>query len=342
MANERQSRQQSGERTQGDLSSGQYGAGTERDAGRQAQQETRSSSYGSPSQPGYGEGGQSSFNRNQPPSGAYGGTGSRSQEREQPGLKQGRGESRYGGRHPMLQGSSMYPMGSGMGFGPFSMLRQFNEEMDRLFDSISSGFSSGFEQGYGRGGHGGALRGMQSFWSPHIEMRERDGKLEIEADLPGMSRNDVHVEIEQDHIVIHGERSQQRENEQQGYYHSERSYGTFYRVISLPEGIDADSARATFRDGVLRIEVPMPQQRSRGRELEIRDGESVSGSTSGSVPGSQGSGTAAGSSYSGGQGAASTYGGTASAGSSGAAQGATGGAQSSGSGYGSSGGGSRT
>jgi HSP20 family molecular chaperone IbpA len=63
---------------------------------------------------------------------------------------------------------------------------------------------------------------------------ERNGKMLIQADLPGMKRDDVHVRIEQDEVIIQGERRQDESNQQGGYYRSERSYGSFYRTIPLP------------------------------------------------------------------------------------------------------------
>jgi HSP20 family protein len=110
---------------------------------------------------------------------------------------------------------------------------------------------------------------------------ERGDKLVIQADLPGVRKEDVTVQIEQDQVIIQGERKQESSREEQGYYHTERSYGSFYRSIPLPEGIDGEQARASFRDGVLEIELPAPRQRPRGRKLEITDrtGTGSEGST---------------------------------------------------------------
>ena len=91
-----------------------------------------------------------------------------------------------------------------------------------------------------------------------------------------VEREDVNVEIEQDAVVIQGQRHQEQASEQSGYYRSERSYGSFYRAIPLPEGTNADSASATFRDGVLKIELDAPRGQRRGRALEIKDGNSQS------------------------------------------------------------------
>ena len=110
---------------------------------------------------------------------------------------------------------------------------------------------------------------------------ERDGKLLISADLPGVKKEDVKVEINQDLVTIQGQRHEERTSSDRGYYQSERSYGSFYRSIPLPEGANTESASATFRDGVLQIEVQAPSQQARGRTLEIKDAGTTGGSKNG-------------------------------------------------------------
>jgi len=148
---------------------------------------------------------------------------------------------------------------------PFSFMRRFSEEMDRLFGDIS--FGGGLASGFGR------LANLEdSMWSPQIETFERDGKLIIRADLPGLTKDDVDVNITDDAIAIRGERRQEREENEEGYYRSERSYGSFYRQIPLPSGIKSEEANATFRDGVLEITLPAPARESRSRRIEIGEG----------------------------------------------------------------------
>jgi len=204
------------------------------------------------------------------------------------------------------RGESGFPSAySGYGGGPFALMRRISDEMDRLFESFGMG-GSAFPSSFGQSGSsqfGGGGQGMQSLWSPHIEVRQREGKLVVSADLPGVKKDDVKVEVNDDGIVLQGERRDERTSNESGYYHSERSYGSFYRVIPLPEGADAQSATASFREGVLEIEVPVPEQRSKGRQLEIKDvgsgsstseshgagAASASGASSSSSPGSSSS-----------------------------------------------------
>ncbi len=155
---------------------------------------------------------------------------------------------------------------------PFSFMRRFSEEMDRLFEDL--GLSSGWlTPGFGRelfpAGFGEFGR---SVWSPQVEVFEREGRLVVRADLPGLTKDDVKVEVAHDRLTISGERKSEHEEKGEGFYRSERSYGSFYRQIPLPEGLKADDAEATFRNGVLEITLQAPQRQTRGRRLEIKEG----------------------------------------------------------------------
>jgi HSP20 family protein len=247
---------------------------------------------------GYGQGSQGGASGNQGTSTWQGGRSSQS------GALSRRGASSMS---PYSQGYE-----TGYGSGPFSIMRRISDEMDRFFENFGMGrslFPSQQQGSYEQDPYGSG-QGIPSMWSPHIEVCERNGKLLIQADLPGLKRDDINVRVEQDAVIIQGQRQQQQTSNQSGYYRSERSYGSF------------EAASATFRDGVLEIELDAPRQQQRGRTLEIRD------STGG---GTHASGGATGSSYAG-TGSGSTYG----SGTSGSMQGSTtGGTQHAGSGTGS-------
>lgn len=162
-----------------------------------------------------------------------------------------------------------YP--SRFGNSPFSFMRRFSEEMDRLFEDFGFG-SRGLMPSFGRGAMSDFGEFGRGLWSPQIETFEREGQLVIRADLPGLSKDDVNVELTDDAITISGERHNENEEQREGYYRSERSYGSFYRQIPLPEGVNADDAQANFRDGVLEITLEAPQLKSQKRRLEISEG----------------------------------------------------------------------
>jgi HSP20 family protein len=152
---------------------------------------------------------------------------------------------------------------------PFTFMRRFSEEMDRLFEDF--GFGRGwlaprFEHGLDQLG---TLAGTA--WAPQVEVLERDNELIIRADLPGMTKDDVKVEIADNAIAIRGERKSEREENEEGYYRSERSYGSFYRRIPLPSGARAEEADADFRNGVLEIIMPTSQSaEQKPRQIEVK------------------------------------------------------------------------
>jgi HSP20 family protein len=157
---------------------------------------------------------------------------------------------------------------------PFALMRQFAEEMEQL--SGESGATTGGvpaqQQQQGASGGGGGTNLSTAVFTPQVDVVERDGQLVIRADLPGMDKNDVAVAITDDAVIIEGERRYEHEENEGGVYRVERAYGTFRRTVPLPEGVDAERATATFRDGVLEIAIPAPQATSRSRRLEIKDG----------------------------------------------------------------------
>jgi HSP20 family protein len=107
-------------------------------------------------------------------------------------------------------------------------------------------------------------------WTPKVDVFQRGNELVIRADLPGLNRDNVTVEVTDDAIVLSGERKEEHVEEGDNVYKFERTYGALYREIPLPEGAMVDQAKASFKEGVLEITVPAPpEQVSRGRRLEI-------------------------------------------------------------------------
>jgi HSP20 family protein len=156
---------------------------------------------------------------------------------------------------------------------PFDVFRRLDDDMERLFQQF---WGSGRSLMRGRGGD------AQSMWMPQVEVCERQGKLHVFADLPGMNKEDVKLSIEGDQLVLQGERRSSHEEGQQGsgFFHSERSYGSFYRSIPLPEGVDPQTVDASFRDGVLDVCFDAPRAaQQQARQIEIREGSSQASGT---------------------------------------------------------------
>ena len=144
---------------------------------------------------------------------------------------------------------------------PFRELNTLQSEMNRLFDSVFDAPPRG-----GNGG-GGALRR----WMPAMDLVETDDHFVLRADLPGMSEDDVKIEVEDGTLIVSGERKAEHEQRGEGYHRVERAFGTFSRSLTLPQGVDADAVTASFDRGVLEVRVPKPEQR-KPRRIEITSG----------------------------------------------------------------------
>jgi len=146
---------------------------------------------------------------------------------------------------------------------PFVFMRRFGEEMENLFDDF----------GLGHEWLAPITKGAnlaQGLWTPQVEMFERKDEIVVRADLPGLKKDDVKVEVAENGITIEGERKHENGKKSDGYYRSERSYGKFYRRLPLPDGVDPEDATATFQDGVLEVSMPAPKRTERkSRRLNI-------------------------------------------------------------------------
>ena len=137
-------------------------------------------------------------------------------------------------------------------------------ELDSLQGEMNRLFSSFFDtptKTQGGNGNGAARR-----WIPSMDLVETQDDFVLKADLPGMSENDVNVELENNVLTISGERKTEHEEQQEGYYRLERATGSFSRALSLPEGIDADAVAADVR-----------QRRADGTHPEARPGQAAQG-----------------------------------------------------------------
>jgi HSP20 family protein len=137
---------------------------------------------------------------------------------------------------------------------PFAVMKQFAEDMDRFW------------------GQTPRLTGDGATWSPAIEVKEKEGKLLVIVELPGLKKEDVKVHIDGDTLVVEGERKQENEEKRKGYYHSECSYGKFYRSILLPEGAKTDQTAAQFNNGVLEVSLPIPEAKAARKEIPVQEG----------------------------------------------------------------------
>ena len=130
---------------------------------------------------------------------------------------------------------------------PLRELSSLQTEMNQLFNTAFDTPA---------GGNGGARR-----WTPAMDLVETDEHFVLRADLPGMTKADVNIELEDNVLTVSGERKAEHEEKREGFYRVERAFGTFSRALTLPKGIDPEAVNASFSNGVLEVRVPKPEQR---------------------------------------------------------------------------------
>jgi HSP20 family protein len=119
-------------------------------------------------------------------------------------------------------------------------------EMNRVFDAF-----------FGRPGNGNNAQR----WVPAMDLVEDKNALVLRADLPGLSEDEVNIEVKDGVLTISGERKTEEKKEEEGYYRVERAFGRFSRSLSLPDGIDPEQVKAKFDNGVLEVRIPKPEER---------------------------------------------------------------------------------
>jgi HSP20 family protein len=126
---------------------------------------------------------------------------------------------------------------------PVSALARIHEDIDRMFQEFPlPGFFS--------------LWASPTRWAPALDLYEKDNTLVVEAELPGIPKEAVKLTCSDHTLTIQGETKKEEEEKKEGYYRSERRYGSFYRTVALPEEVDFNKARAEYTNGVLKIMLP--------------------------------------------------------------------------------------
>lgn len=141
---------------------------------------------------------------------------------------------------------------------PARELHTMQQEMNRLFNA--------FFDAPATASTGGARR-----WVPAMDLVEHDDHLVLRADLPGLSEEDVKLEVDGDVLTLSGERRFEHDSRGDGFVRIERGAGAFRRSLTLPEGVDADAIAASFDRGVLEVRIPKPVQRT-PRRVQIAVG----------------------------------------------------------------------
>jgi HSP20 family protein len=129
----------------------------------------------------------------------------------------------------------------------------FSREVDRFFDAVL----------------GGANDRESRRWVPPMDLVEAGDHFLLKADLPGLAEGDVSIEVQDGVLTVSGERRSEHEEKEGGWYRYERSFGSFSRSVTLPDGVDPDAIQAEFDRGVLEVRIPKPEER-KPRRVEIK------------------------------------------------------------------------
>jgi HSP20 family protein len=159
---------------------------------------------------------------------------------------------------------------------PFNLMRQMADDIERLFSDVDfARVGFGLQSPQRSTGLFDPWRSesrlMEATWAPQVETFRRDGNLVVRADLPGLSKDNITIETDDDVLLISGERGDETRDERDDFYRSERTYGRFFRAIQLPDGVNTEQIEATFKDGVLEVTIPAPKVTTqKSRQIKIR------------------------------------------------------------------------
>ncbi len=142
---------------------------------------------------------------------------------------------------------------------------QLHREMDQLFDH----FFRGFDIGPRRGGGTFSSALTDGLLKPTLDIGANDKEYAISIEVPGVEQKDIKIEIANNTLTVSGEKQQKSEEKEKNYYRMERSYGSFRRILSLPEDADQDAIEANFKNGVLNI--TMPRKKPTGSDIRQID-----------------------------------------------------------------------
>jgi len=124
-------------------------------------------------------------------------------------------------------------------------------DMANMQDEMNHAFASIFGP---RSGYGGTED--TGSWNPDVDIVEDNDQVSVSVDLPGINKEDIQVQVEDNVLTIKGERKFAKDENQKNYHHMKRAYGSFYRTFSLPSTVAGDKIKANYKNGVLNIELP--------------------------------------------------------------------------------------
>jgi len=146
-------------------------------------------------------------------------------------------------------------------YDPFREIRNLQDEVNRLFTSTAATNASREDM-------------MNGAWAPKVDIFENKESLVLEAELPGMKRDEFELSFENNILTLKGERKFENKSDSENYHRVERSYGSFTRSFTLPQTVTAEGATAEFQNGVLHVSLPKREE-TKARKIEITGGDTI-------------------------------------------------------------------
>ena len=144
---------------------------------------------------------------------------------------------------------------------PFGLLSNFDRDIDRWFgedwfgmDTMRSTIFNDF---------------VDTTWTPAVDIEEKDGKYVLKAELPGLKKEDIHVELKDGYLTLRGERNMEHEDKKKNYHRIERAYGSFERSFRVPDTVKEKDIHASFKDGILELTVPVMED-AKHKAIDIK------------------------------------------------------------------------
>ncbi len=142
-------------------------------------------------------------------------------------------------------------------YDPWRDVLSLRDEIDRLFEDFFP-VRAGERRDY-----------LAEVWAPAVDIYETKDDVVVKAELPGMNKEDIKINIVDNSLVIEGEKKQEKEIKEENYYRVERRYGAFRRVIDIPVPVKTEGIEATYKDGVLEIKLPKKEE-AKPKEIEVK------------------------------------------------------------------------
>lgn len=162
--------------------------------------------------------------------------------------------SREWGLSPFTEQSNLFSPTDFLTASPYQVTRRMQEEMDRMWSRFAMG-----------------PQAQSSAWEPRVDISEEPEQWKVEADLPGVDKENISVDVRENQLIIKAEMKQEHTDEKPQYYRRERRYGSFERRLALPGGIKEEAIASSFKDGVLTVSIPKTEQaQNAGRRIPIK------------------------------------------------------------------------